>query len=77
MKRMSQIMKDLGFRPEGSQATKEAFIQHLLRASEGVYVQTPTQKKIVQENPMKIKELHPITEQLSFDFMKTGTESRD
>lgn len=74
MKRVGNLMQEMGFRPEAPQATKEAFIKHLLRAAEGIHVQTPTEKKIIQENPETIRDLPRREEQLSFEFMKTGTD---
>jgi hypothetical protein len=45
MKKVSELMDELGFDPEGSPAVKEAFIKYLIKASEGVNVLTPTEKK--------------------------------
>lgn len=70
MKKISELMDELGFDPEGSPAVKEAFIKYLIKASEGVNVLTPTEKTLIKADPNKIKVL-PIAqkpEQLSFDF---------
>ena len=78
MKKIGQIMQELGFRPEGSTATKEAFIKHLLRAAEGVNVMTPTEVEVIEKNRHLISRLdqhsstktgNPVPVQLSFDFL--------
>jgi hypothetical protein len=72
MKKVSELMDELGFDPEGSPAVKEAFIKYLIKASEGVNVLTPTEKALIKSDPAKIKVL-PLAqkpEQLSFDFHK-------
>lgn len=72
MKRIGQLMEELGFRKEASDSVKEAFIKHLIRASEGVSVMTPSEQREIAENPNRIKVLpqptRPAGEQLSFDF---------
>lgn len=70
MKKINDLMDELGFDPEGSPAVKEAFIKYLIKASEGVNVLTPTEKTLIKSDPNKIKVL-PIAqkaEQLTFDF---------
>ena len=57
MKKVSDLMSELGFREDAPQSVKEAFIKHLIKAAEGIEVSTPTEKKIEE----KI-----IAEQLSF-----------
>jgi hypothetical protein len=66
MKKMNELMKDLGFNPNGSDSVKEAFIKNLIKASYGVDVVTPTDKKIIQANPDKIVQ---FPNQLAFDFV--------
>ena len=70
MKKISELMDELGFDPEGSPAVKEAFIKYLIKSSEGVGVLTPTEKTLIQADPHKIKVLPVMQkpEQLSFDF---------
>lgn len=58
-------MKDLGFNKDAPVATQEAFIKHLIKAATGASVITPTEKKIIQENPDKIVQ---FPKQLAFDF---------
>lgn len=70
MKKMSELMEELGFNPEGSPAVKEAFIKYLIKASEGVNLLTPSEKVLIKADPIKIKVLSliPKPEQLSFGF---------
>ena len=66
MKKVGQIMQDMGFNPQASDSAKEAFIKYLIKQSTGVNVQTPSEKKIIQENPQKIVSFS--SKQLEFDF---------
>lgn len=70
-------MKDMGFNPASSNSAQEAFVKYLIKQSTGVNVQTPTEKKIIEQYPEKIVSLN---KQLSFDFMEnensTETETR-
>lgn len=70
MKKVGQLMKDMGFNPNSSDSAKEAFIKYLIKQSAGVSVQTPSEKKVIQENPEKI--VH-FPKQLTFDFDETET----
>lgn len=63
-------MKDMGFNPNSSDSAKEAFIKYLIKQSTGVSVQTPSEKKTIQENPEKI--VH-FPKQLTFDFDENET----
>lgn len=65
MKKINDIMKEMGFNKEAPDSVKEAFIKHLIKASTGVDVITPTEKKIIQDNPDKIVQ---FPKQMSFDF---------
>ncbi len=58
-------MKEMGFNKDAPVATQEAFIKHLIKAAAGTSVITPTEKRIIQENPDKIVQ---FPKQLSFDF---------
>ncbi len=71
MKKISELMEELGFYPEGSPAVKEAFIKYLIKASEGVGVLTPTEKSLIEADPTKIKVLtqRQKPQQLSFEFL--------
>lgn len=65
MKKVSDLMKEMGFNQNAPVATQEAFLKHLIKAATGASVVTPTEKKIIQENPDKIVQ---FPKQLSFDF---------
>lgn len=73
MKKINELMKDLGFNPKGSDSVKEAFIKNLIKASYGVDVVTPTEKKIIQANPDKIVQ---FPNQMSFDFVDDTTTKK-
>jgi hypothetical protein len=70
MKKIGDLMKEMGFNPKSSASVQEAFIKHLIKASEGVDVLTPTEKKIIHANPQKILNLKNENQfhQMSFDF---------
>jgi hypothetical protein len=65
MKKVGQLMKDIGFNPESSDSAKEAFIKYLIKQSTGVNVQTPSEKKAIMASPEKIVN---FPKQLTFDF---------
>lgn len=58
-------MKEMGFNKNAPVATQEAFMKYLIKTATGSSVITPTEKKIIQENPDKIVQ---FPKQLSFDF---------
>lgn len=70
MKKISELMDELGFDPEGSPAVKEAFLKYLIKASEGTHVLTPSERALIKANPTQIKVLPQFkrAEQLAFDF---------
>lgn len=68
MKKMGELMKDLGFNAGASDSAKEAFLKHLIKSATGHSVQTPTEKKIIAENPQKIISFPQTPQQLNFDF---------
>jgi hypothetical protein len=65
MKKVGDLMKEMGFNKNGSESAKEAFLKHLIKTSSGVSVQTPTEKKLIQLDPQKIIQ---FPKQMSFDF---------
>ena len=65
MKKVGQLMQELGFNKDGSDSAKEAFIKYLIKQSTGVDVQTPTEKKLIAANP---KQVVNFPKQLAFDF---------
>lgn len=68
MKKVGEIMAEMGFRQEASDSVKEAFIKHLIKNATGVDVQTPTEKRIEQREIIK----EELGVQLSFDFYSTA-----
>lgn len=75
MKRMGELMAEIGFNKDAPTSVKEAFIKHLIRAAEGVTVQTPSERVEVERHPEKVHTLRREPEQLSFFLDATGTES--
>ena len=66
-------MKEIGFNPTGSDAVKEAFVKNLIKQAYGIHVQTPSEKKIISENPgkfvsLKSSEKYSDPLQMTFDF---------
>ena len=73
MKKISELMKEIGFNPHSSDSVKEAFVKHLIQQSTGVRVQTPSEKKVIAENPDKFisfkkTEKYALPFQLAFEF---------
>lgn len=64
MKKMSELMKEMGFREAASTSAKEAFIKNLIKQAVGVEVETPSEKNT--------KKIEQWCEQLSFDFDQKG-----
>ncbi len=73
MKKIGQLMKEIGFNEKSSDSAREAFIKYLIKQSTGANVQTPTEKRLVQENPQKIV---TFPKQLEFDFVDNENDSR-
>ncbi|MFM6926842.1 MAG: hypothetical protein ACKOX6_00165 [Bdellovibrio sp.] len=68
MKKIDQLMAELGFNKNAPDSVKEAFIKHLIKASSGVNVVTPSEKREMAENPEKIVQFK-MPQQLSFEFI--------
>lgn len=73
MKKVGQLMKEMGFNEKSSDSAKEAFIKYLIKQSTGQNVQTPSEKRAIQENPQKVVS---FPNQLSFDFEDTAQTTR-
>ncbi|WP_374076572.1 hypothetical protein [Bdellovibrio bacteriovorus] len=67
MKKIGDLMAELGFNKDAPNSVKEAYIKHLIKASTGVNVTTPSEKKEMAENPQRVVQL-ATPQQLSFDF---------
>jgi len=63
MKRVGDLMKELGFREEASEETARAFIENLVRAANGEKWTSSKQRPKKHEDRPIFEE-----EQLSFDF---------
>jgi hypothetical protein len=71
MKKIGELMKDLGFNSNAPDSAKEAFLKHLIKSATGQSVLTPTEKKIIAENPQKIVQ---FPQQLQFDFEENNKQ---
>lgn len=60
MRRVADILKDLGFNKEAPKTTQEAFVRNLIRAANGLSPEPPPPQNVVAE-------------QLSFDSEILGT----
>lgn len=70
MKKIDQLMAELGFKKDAPEGVKEAFIKHLIKASTGVNVVTPSEQKEIATSPNKVV-LFQAPQQLSFEFLET------
>ena len=73
MKKIGDLMKEIGFNPNSRDSVKEAFVKHLIKQATGLNVQTPSEKKIIAENPDKFITMRPAEKfsfptQLAFEF---------
>lgn len=73
MKKINDLMKELGFNDKAPKATGEAFIKHLIKSSVGINVTTPSEKKQIEDS----KNVHMFKEQLTFDdFIKQTKDKK-
>lgn len=74
MKKIGEIMGELGFNSQAPDSVKEAFIKHLIKASTGVTVETPSERRAVESNPHLVKKIYKKAppQQLSFDFSENS-----
>ncbi|MES2963104.1 MAG: hypothetical protein V4760_04380 [Bdellovibrionota bacterium] len=70
MKRVGELMKELGFREEASEETAKAFIENLVRSATG---ERWTSSKQFSRKRQDAAPQHE--EQLSFDFGADGSDS--
>lgn len=66
MKKVGDIMKEMGFNKEAPDSVKEAFIKNLIKSATGVTVETPSEKAAAR-SLSKATDMKPA-QQLSFDF---------
>lgn len=75
MKKVGQLMEEMGFNKEASTGSKEAFLKHLMKAAVGVQVTTPTEKKeIIKNNIPQISVSAEKEIQLQFAFIEDDRE---
>lgn len=65
-------MQEMGFNKNSSDSAKEAFIKYLIKQSASVNVQTPSEKKTIENSPQKIV---CFPKQLEFAFNDIDIES--
>lgn len=72
MKKVGDIMKEAGFNPNARDSVKEAFIKHLIKASTGVSVVTPSEKNEIEKNPDSVFPMKTQMkgQQMAFDFIE-------
>ena len=69
MKKLNEIMKEMGFRKDAPDSLKEAFVRHLVKAATGVAVQPgPSEQKSINSG------LTSLPTQLEFDL--SGTDEK-
>lgn len=68
MKKIDRLMQELGFKQDAPDSVKEAFIKHLVKASTGVNIMTPSEKREIEANPERVVFMQS-SQQLSFDFI--------
>ena len=81
MKKIGDLMAELGFNKNAPDSVKEAYIKHLIKASTGVSVTTPSEKNEMAQHPDRILPLSKnvvaaraqVPQQLSFDFSSDET----
>ncbi len=69
MKKIDRLMQELGFKQNAPDSVKEAFIKHLVKATTGVNIMTPSEKKEIEANPERVVVIQS-SQQLSFDFIE-------
>lgn len=67
MKKIGELMQEMGFNPEGSSETQKAFIKYLLRVA-GQKSRPLTELDEVEPDQWQVVKLQPLPEQLSFNF---------
>ena len=71
MKKVGDLMSEMGFRAEAPDSLKEAFVRHLIKAATGLAVEPgPHEKKELLREKKE-----PV--QLSFDFASLKSSTKD
>jgi hypothetical protein len=81
MKKIGDIMAEMGFRKDAPEGVKEAFLKHLIKNTTGVELETPTEKRAKleaknspDEHRVKAQAVQPV--QLSFLFSQDQDPSQ-
>jgi hypothetical protein len=84
MKKMGDLMQEMGFRKDAPDSVKEAFLKHLIKSATGVDVVTPSEKAAQLETKSKTsasgqktsaqKTAEPI--QLEFGFFQDESQKK-
>lgn len=82
MKKIGDIMKEMGFREDASNSVKEAFIKNLIKSAYGVDVETPSEKRTKEIKKLTGQSTEAVATgaaasetqpaQMSFDFTKVS-----
>lgn len=82
MKKMGDMMAEMGFRKDAPDSVKEAFLKHLIKNATGVELETPSEKHATavaknnspDVNRVKAQAVQPV--QLSFLFPQDQDPSK-
>jgi hypothetical protein len=82
MKKVGEIMAEMGFRKDAPDSVKEAFLKHLIKNTTGVELETPSEKAAKTEaknnshdvGRAKTQAVQPV--QLSFFFLQDQDPSK-
>jgi len=86
MKKIGDLMQEMGFRKDAPDSVKEAFIKHLIKNTTGIQVQTPSEKRNQNETPQTevintavVKSAKASTEsaQLVFGFFQDQSRKKE
>lgn len=77
MKKVGDLMKEIGFNSKGSDAVKEAFVKNLIKQAYGQNVPTPSENRIISANPgtivsIALSEKSSLPAQMAFDFEESN-----
>jgi hypothetical protein len=67
MKKIGDLMREMGFNPQGSTETQVAFIKYLSRVS-GQKARPLLELEAEEPDQWEVRKLAPLPEQLSFNF---------
>ncbi len=83
MKKVGDIMSEMGFRKDAPESLKESFLKYLIKNATGVDVQTPTEKRSGKSadsksfEPKANKKIESqVPTQLSFNFEESEDQKK-